>query len=127
MTYLIDTNALLWALGDTSFLSRESQSVLLDSENIVQTSVVSLWEIAIKMSIDKLRLGKSFDEIIYEIEGPGFNILPISLEALKQVRDLPFFHRDPFDRLIIAQAQVAKSPIITKDSTSELYDVEVIW
>ena len=118
---------LLWALENNPRLSEKARSFLTDVENEVQLSVVSLWEIAIKVSINKLDLEYSFDRVLSEVEKQGIIILSISIEALKLVRTLPFHHRDPFDRLIISEDLVSNIPIISSDPKFQGYEVEVIW
>ena len=127
MTYLIDTHVLLWALENNPRLSEKARSILTDVENEIQLSVVSFWEIAIKLSINKLDLGYSFDRILSEVEKLGITILPISIEALNLLRTLPFNHRDPFDRLIISEGRSSGIPIISSDPKFHMYEIEVIW
>jgi PIN domain nuclease of toxin-antitoxin system len=91
-------------------------------------SVASLWEIAIKMSIGKLKLLRSFEQIVpAQLEENFINILPIELNHLSQIIELPFHHRDPFDRLIIAQGMTEGLPVISSDASFQMYPVEVIW
>jgi PIN domain nuclease of toxin-antitoxin system len=91
-------------------------------------SVASLWEIAIKFSLGKLTLGKPFDEIIPEqLTINDITILPIDTSALNQVSNLPFHHRDPFDRMIIAQAIAETMSVIGKDAIFSSYDIKLIW
>lgn len=127
MTYLLDTNALLWAMENKDLLTEKAREAIIDGENDVYVSIASLWEISIKLSINKLDLTKTLDEIIQEMDRQGMFVLPISLSAIRKVRNMPFHHRDPFDRLIIAQAQADDFTVITKDETFEKYKVKLLW
>ncbi len=91
-------------------------------------SVASLWEIAIKTSLGKLELLQSFDKLIpAQLEENAIQILPIKLPHLSSFINLPFHHRDPFDRLIIAQSMAEELPVITSDTTFQKYPINVIW
>lgn len=89
--------------------------------------VYSVWEIAIKISIGKLELKTSFEEFIYQIKINSFQILPVSATDALSVSLLPFYHRDPFDRMIIAQANNNNLQVLTKDRIFADYDVEILW
>jgi len=127
MTYLIDTNVLLWSLENSPKLSKKAREAITNSENEIYVSIASIWEIAIKLSIGKLDLAFTLDDIIEEIDYLGFIILPISLDALREVRTMPFHHKDPFDRLIIGQAQVGKIVVISSDQKFMSYNIKIIW
>ena len=105
-------------------LAAEARALIEDDENRKLISVASLWEMAIKSSIGKLRLAAPFDRLIPQQLGlNGFELLPIEIPHLATVATLPFHHRDPFDRLLIAQAMVEKMPIVSVDSAFEAYDI----
>nr|WKN34361.1 type II toxin-antitoxin system VapC family toxin [Tunicatimonas sp. TK19036] len=127
MKYLLDTNALLWAMENDGHLTEKAREAIINGDNDIYVSIASLWEIAIKLSINKLDLTKTIDEIIQEMEHQGMFILQISLNAIRNVRNMPFHHRDPFDRLIIAQAQADDLIVITKDEIFEEYQVKLHW
>ena len=127
MTYLIDTSVLLWALEDNSELSPKAKSVIINRGNDIYVSIASLWEIAIKMSIGKLTLSRTLDEIIDEMDFLGFTLKPASVDAIRIIRNMPFHHRDPFDRLILAQAQAEGITVIAKDHKFKLYGVDLLW
>ena len=127
MRYLIDTNVLLWALEDSRELSAKAREAIATLDNEIYLSIASLWEVAIKMSINKLDLSRTFDEIISEIQNLEFTLLPVSVEDLRKIRTMPFHHKDPFDRLIIAQAQSNDLNVIIRDQKFELYDVDIVW
>lgn len=128
MQLLLDTHAFLWFIAGDDQLSSTSRQLIEDTENDIYISVASLWEIAIKVSISKLSLNASYDELIpAQIISNSFDLLPIKFPALTLVSQLPFHHRDPFDRLIIAQAISNDFPIISKDHAFSDYPVELIW
>lgn len=127
MKYLLDTNALLWAMEKSPALSEKASSTIADGGNDIYVSIVSLWEIAIKLSIGKLDLTQTLDDIIEEMAVQDYKILPISIEAVRLVRTLPYHHRDPFDRAIIAQGRTDDLRIITSDEKFDDYDVERTW
>ena len=97
MKYLLDTHIVIWYLEDSSNLSSTIKEIIDKNENEIYLSSVSLLEIAIKLSLDKLRLILSFDEFLNHIINTDFNILQIENEYLKQLAVLPFLHKDPFD------------------------------
>jgi PIN domain nuclease of toxin-antitoxin system len=121
---LVDTHALLWWLGDDAALSVTAREVLADPANEPLVSSASVWEIAIKRALGKLTAP---DDLPDRIAGEGFSWLAISPLHAWRVRDLPAHHRDPFDRLLIAQALDEHLPIITADTRFDDYGVEVLW
>lgn len=101
---------------------------MADLDNELLLSAVSLWEIAIKTSLGKLELLKPFDQLIpAQLEENAIDMLPIKTEHLSSLVNLEFHHRDPFDRLIIAQGLTEQLPVITSDAMFRKYPVEVIW
>lgn len=128
MRTLLDTSSFLWFVAGSDSLSIKARDLIVDMNNDLFLSVASLWEIAIKMSIGKLKLLRSFEQIIpAQLEENFINILPIELNHLSQIIELPFHHRDPFDRLIIAQGMTEGLPVISSDASFQMYPVEVIW
>jgi len=128
MRALIDTNIFLWFISDSDNLSINARNYIANLDNELMLSVASLWEIAIKASIGKLELLKPFDELIPEqLEINTVKILPIELGHLSNITNLPFHHRDPFDRLIIAQGMSEELPIITSDAEFKKYPISIIW
>lgn len=126
MRILIDTHILIWHLEDDAHLSLESSDLIADPDNEVLVSIASLWEIAIKLSKGKLAISKSIDDVVAHIEGSTSLLFAIEPEHLIHVASLPFHHRDPFDRLIIAQSLVENIPILTSDSNFAVYGVELL-
>lgn len=128
MRALLDTSTFLWFVSDSDKLSTNARHFIADLENELFLSVASLWEIAIKTSLGKLELLRPFDQLIAEqIQLNTITVLPIQIHHLSEVIDLPFHHRDPFDRLIIAQSIVEQLPVITKDSAFSQYQARLIW
>lgn len=128
MKCLLDTHTFLWYVADDAQLSRKATKLISHSSSLIYISVATFWEIAIKYSLNKLTLTKPFQEFISEqISINAFTILPIALEHLVAVTQLPFHHRDPFDRLLIAQAQTESLPLISIDNRFDLYPVERCW
>jgi PIN domain nuclease of toxin-antitoxin system len=115
--YLIDTQTLLWFVEDAEKLPLKIRTVMEDDNSSLIVSIASLWEIAIKTSIKKLALSVGFDVFIEKIRQTGFEILPIEFPHLVTLTTLDFPHRDPFDRIIIAQAMAEKIPVISSDAT----------
>ena len=128
MKYLLDTHALLWFLAGGKQLSGKARQLIEDLDNEIFVSIVSLWEIAIKVSLGKLTLTKSFEDLFPEqLHLNSIEILPITVDSLIKLTALPSHHRDPFDRLIIAQALVEGLPIIGVDSAFDAYGISREW
>jgi PIN domain nuclease of toxin-antitoxin system len=128
MKILLDTNSFLWFISGSERLSINARGLIADLNNQLVLSAVSLWEIAIKVSIGKLELLQPYDQLIPEqLEENDINILPIELIHLTTVVGLPFYHRDPFDRLIIAQAITEDLPVVSPDSLFSQYAIKLIW
>lgn len=124
---LIDTNAFLYFINNDSALSKKAGN-LLESEVDLLISAACLWEIAIKFSTGKLSLPDSFGNFIpAQIYQNDIKILPLTLQHLEKVSKLPFHHKDPFDRLIIAQSIIEDLPIISSDAAFDSYGIERIW
>ena len=128
MKYLLDTHTLLWFLQGDKKLSDKARQFIDNPSNEKFLSVVSLWEIAIKVSLGKLALGKSFEKLFPEqLHFNRIEILDITVDSLTKLTTLPFHHRDPFDRLIIAQALVEGLPIIGADAAFDAYGISREW
>lgn len=126
MICLLDTHALLWFLDDSSRLSRRAQTAIWDSDGLC-VSIAAMWEIAIKQAVGRLAFMHSPSEIASICTARYIHILPILPEHLDELRDLPMIHRDPFDRLMVAQARCHGCTLVTKDENIVKYDVETIW
>jgi PIN domain nuclease of toxin-antitoxin system len=128
MIYLLDTHTFLWFINDDPALSSNARLLIEASENIIFLSAASVWEIAIKVSLGRLEIPSPFADFINEqLRKSGINLLEIKTEHAGKVVTLPFHHRDPFDRLIIAQAISENIPIIGKDLVFESYGIECLW
>jgi PIN domain nuclease of toxin-antitoxin system len=127
MEYLIDTHILLWYLDGNIALPEEIAN-LLDSSKRIIVSTVSLWELTIKASLNKIELSNSLEQIQQELDSNRkFEILNISFAHLNTLSGLPHYHRDPFDRLLIAQAISENLTIISADRHFKAYPVQVTW
>ena len=128
MRYLLDTNALLWFLADDKKLSRRSRQLIESSSNESFVSIVSLWEIAIKTGLGKLDLAEPFEQMFPEqLHLNNIEILDITVNHLIKLTTLTLHHRDPFDRLIIAQGLVEGLPIISVDTIFDAYGIDREW
>jgi PIN domain nuclease of toxin-antitoxin system len=127
MNLLLDTHALIWFQTDDSRLSESLMADIENEGNRIHVSIASLWEISVKYSLNKLQLKKNLPDFIFEIESSAIEILPITTKHLLQLTSLHYHHRDPFDRLIIAQALIENYAVVTQDKVFSAYDVNVIW
>ena len=123
MNLLLDTHVLLWWLNDDSGLSNKARNAVAEGRNVVFVSAASIWEIRIKQALGKLRLPKSFREVL---ERQPFMELPVTAEHAHAVFGLPDHHRDPFDRMLVAQAKVERLAIVTRDARIKQYAVTII-
>ena len=124
--YLLDTHTLIWYLTSDAQLSKKALNAITSLSDVYISSV-SLWEIAIKNSINKLDIDVALADIVAECNKQDINILQLELPHYENVQKLPFFHKDPFDRMIIAQAQAENLIIITRDEKIPLYNVQTLW
>ena len=121
--FLLDTHILLWAFNDDRRLPRKIRDILSDPEQVIFVSAASIWEISIKKSIGKLELPEDFFITFTDLR---FQQLDVAFPHAKAVRSLPDIHKDPFDRMLIAQAIVEKMTLITIDKDMLCYDVAVL-
>lgn len=127
MDYLLDTHTFLWFINGSEELSDKAKSAIENIKNTKFISIASFWEIAIKTSLGKLKLDIPFQELKFLAINNGFEILPLTFEHTNRLVNLDFHHKDPFDRLIIAQAITDKLTIIGKDGNFAPYSVKIIW
>ena len=128
MKLLLDTHAFLWWVGDTRGLSRKARSAIGSGRNACFVSVASGWEIAVKVSLGNLRIESSLDRFLPEqLAANGFQPLAIDLKHTARVATLPFHHRDPFDRLLAAQALEEELAMVTADPVFAKYGVRRVW
>lgn len=118
MKLLLDTQILLWWLGNHPSLTAQARSLISDPENAVFVSAVSLWEIWLKQSLGKLRLPSDFEE---RLAGESFESLPLMASHTREVALLPWHHRDPFDRMLIAQARATGLKFLSADEVTAAY------
>lgn len=128
MNLLLDTHAFLWFIAGDERLSTNARSAIELMENDCFVSAASLWEIAIKTSLGRLTLPQPFNEVVSEqIQTNALLQLDIKPEHLEVLVSLPFYHRDPFDRLLVAQAKAEAFAIVSVDSALDAYEVERLW
>lgn len=128
MRVLLDTHAFLWWVEDAPALSKRARATISDPSNECLLSLASCWEMAIKLSLDKLRLRSSIERFIPEqLAANAFRQLEIDFRHVARVATLPFHHRDPFDRLLAAQAMEERCSIVSKDPVFRRYGVKRIW
>ena len=128
MRVLLDTHAFLWWITEDRRLSARAREVMADGGNDLLLSAASGWEIAIKASLGRVSLPIPIDRFLSEqLQRNGIGILPIEMSHALRVHALPLLHRDPFDRLLVAQALLEKLRILTSDRQVAQYDVEALW
>lgn len=121
--YLLDTNILLWWLGNDKWLKRGIKEIISAEENQIFVSVISFWEISVKNRLGKLPLRTNLKTIIKESK---FNILDITADHVLALNALPLYHKDPFDRMLIAQAKTEKLKLVTSDSKIWKYKIQIL-
>ena len=124
MRLLLDTHVLLWWRDASPRLSPRAQAALADLANDIVVSVATFWEIVVKRTTGKLQFPDDLTQVIKE---ERFELLPISLSHLTALSDLPMLHRDPFDRMLVAQALAEGLPLITGDRALRPYPVAIFW
>jgi PIN domain nuclease of toxin-antitoxin system len=125
---LLDTHAFLWWIDDAPQLSDAARRAIGDANNECFLSMASCWEMAIKSSLGKLRLARPVERFVTEqLAANGFSLLGIEMRHTAKVEKLPFHHRDPFDRLLIAQALTEKLCVLSVDSAFANYGVKLLW
>ena len=128
MKILLDTHALLWLITDNRQLSETAREIFLDQKNSLFFSITSLWEIRIKMSLGKLSLKNGWLKIIQnEMKANAINWVPVEIEHCTKLTKLPFHHRDPFDRMLIAQAIVEDMLLLSRDTRLSNYEITRVW
>lgn len=128
MNVLLDTHSFLWFIAGSSQLSRQARLLIEDPSHQPFLSVVSVWEMALKVSLGKLKIEPPFEAFMaQQLELNGIELLPIQLRHVAAVTTLPFHHRDPFDRLLIAQVQIEQMPVLSSDAVFDAYSVTRLW
>lgn len=122
MKYLLDTHIYLWWLNDDTQLSDSIKNYLSNTNNDIFVSAVSFWEISIKHRLGKLPMKTSFTSLYDNLQ---FTLMPITIKHVLEVDTLPNYHKDPFDRMLVAQARVEKCTIITNDPKIKDYEIAI--
>ena len=128
MRALLDTHVFLWWISDDPRLSTHARKIITDGENTLFLSAASGWEIAIKAKLGRLKLPEPLETFVPEqMALNAIESLPIQMSHALHVHTLPLHHRDPFDRLLVAQAQLDNLPILTADPKIALYAIRTVW
>ena len=128
MNLLLDSNILIWFTLTPDRLSTKVTQLIADKNNNLFISVASIWEIQIKLQLQKLTLNLSLSTVVKDLQqNSDIQILDITLAHIYALDNLPNEHRDPFDRIMIAQAMVEKMPFLSADKVFDLYPIERIW
>ena len=123
---LLDTHAFIWLSEDAPTLPSSIREMIEATDNVF-VSIASFWEIAIKLSIGKISLKTDFNDIEVRFNSTKFKLLPISIKDTIQLRQLPLHHKDPFDRILIAQAMNRSISLVSRDSEFDAYPVQRVW
>jgi PIN domain nuclease of toxin-antitoxin system len=121
---LLDTRALLWWLMASPRLSDKARQAIAEPRNQIHVSMATAWEIAIKRSIGRLRVA---EDITADLAADAFELLPIELAHIAALERLPHHHRDPFDRMLVAQAMVERMRLVSGDANVARYGVAMVW
>ena len=127
MKYLLDTHVILWVAENSPLLSEGAKIVILDESTEIYVSIVSAWEVAIKLGTNKLHLDGGLSEFFRIIDENGFITLSVERDYLQQLQNLSNFHKDPFDRLIMATAAIEGMTLITADGNIQRYSTPWLW
>ncbi|HET8810287.1 MAG TPA: type II toxin-antitoxin system VapC family toxin [Flavobacteriaceae bacterium] len=127
MDLLLDTHSVIWFITENNQLSTKAKRLIEEPSNICYVSIASFWEMGIKYSLGKLQLNTNLNHIFELIDQSGFTILPIKTSHILMNSTLQFHHRDPFDRLIIAQAKNEGLTLISKDRMFKNYGENLVW
>ena len=128
MKYLLDTHAFLWFVSEDNRLSSKAQSIIKNSRNDIYFSAVSAWEMSIKIRLGRLSIEEELEPfIIKQLSENNFSTLSITIFHSIYTSKLPEIHKDPFDRMIIAQSKVENMSLISKDKNIKKYKVPIVW
>lgn len=128
MNILLDTHTFIWFIENHQSLDRHARAVIEDSRSTVFLSIASVWEMAIKVSLNKLHLTEPFQSFIpAQLIQNDITLLGITIAHALSVATLPLHHRDPFDRLLIAQSIVEQIPLVSADAIFDAYPIKRIW
>jgi PIN domain nuclease of toxin-antitoxin system len=128
MDYLLDTHSFLWFLEGNKSLSEKAKEEISNPKNKIYISIASIWEIAIKITLGKLRLDIDLEDLKNEIIKNEIDILPLDFEHIIELSKLEHLHKDPFDRILLSQAKSEKFTLVSKDINFKLYKkVKICW
>ena len=127
-SYILDTHVMLWIANDSDVLTDNVRDIFLDPKNTFAFSIASIWEMAIKISLKKLTLPCSLDSFVeHHVRDNNIKLLSMKTHHCYMLEKLPYYHRDPFDRIIVAQAIQESHTLISKDSALRKYEVKTYW
>lgn len=128
MKFILDTHALLWFMNNDEALSIKAKKTIENAGNIILLSAASIWEIGIKIKIKKISINSELDSLVANcISRYDFTPLSVNIPHSIKVSELPYIHKDPFDRILIAQSFVENAALITADKEIAKYDCKTIW
>ncbi len=128
MRLLLDTHAFIYLATEPGRLSLTAADAIADSSNTVLLSVVSVWEMVVKSTIGKLKFRQSVADLVeIELKKNRLTLVPVTLQDFRYLETLPLHHRDPFDRLLFAQAQIQNCRLVSRDAVAQQYGVDVLW
>lgn len=127
MKYILDTHTFIWWNDDPQLLSEKVVALCEDPSNKLFVSLASVWEMQIKLQLKKLKLSASLESIIEQQQANNIELLTLTTQHILNLSTLPMHHKDPFDRLIISQANMDNAILLSADKNFELYDVKVDW
>jgi PIN domain nuclease of toxin-antitoxin system len=128
MKLLLDTHAFMWWHSEPEYIPKDTLTLIQDPENEVIFSVVSLWEMQIKVQLGKLTLRNDLELMLkIQQERNNISLISITLSHILELKTLPLHHKDPFDRMLIAQSKVGNAPLISRDLAFKSYKCSVIW
>jgi PIN domain nuclease of toxin-antitoxin system len=124
---IVDTHVLVWAFNEPKRLSKRAISILTNTSNAILVSAAVAWELSIKVNLGKLDALPLLAGLTQRLQREGFTELPISIAQATRAGLLPLHHRDPFDRLLVAQAQDLGIPVLSTDRSLDSYDIKRLW
>ncbi len=127
MNLLLDTHALIWFAEADNRLSSKAKDAIELQSNVRFVSIASFWEMAIKASLGKLNLSRPLADIITETEANGFDLLPVTSSHVLCIEKLPYLHRDPFDRVLVCQANTENLVLVSNEALFDSYGVTRLW
>ena len=127
MQLLLDTHAMIWFVTGSSMISQKAKTAIQNTQNDCFLSIASLWELSIKISLGKFTLNMSELALMNELRRLKIDILPIAVPHTQAIISLPMHHRDPFDRMLIAQAMVDGLTIVSADTKFSKYKANILW